>query len=630
MKTSLLKKILTLYTFALTFGALNAQISTWTGTADNTFENGANWSLTTMPNGDTRALITNGANVVYNVALSTLDAANTNSYVTHLNMEKDATLTVAEKLWVYSKNGTTYGETVVDGNYTGGNLILNTGANMNFRRNLYWGTSTNSGTITVNDGVINNKNAFVIGENGIGTMIINGGTASTEAGNFIVGGYTSYGSIILNGGLLKPNPSIDLDARKDRAGAGHIVIDGGTIEMTNDLSALVQGWITDGKLKAGAGKKIDITVIPAVAEDPFATPPVVAQPAKTIVTAVADSPKEVAYLTKTKTMASGASAVNDDAIIRMLQADSNFNVTVIVDPASNIDLSSYDLVIAQETFGSGDAIWNESLGVKNITVPTIINKTYAWLGSKGHITDANAAIVEPTSLAITVADAVRRADPLFSGIDFSGGNDINIFNALANDDGSAGGVKGFQILNDLDIVQAANGLGGTAGTLHASIPSDVTTPTAAIVFNELRKGTQIGENTLDILQAPVIAFSMNYGAIASGDGANLTSEALTIWRNAAYHLTGMMSPSTLYINPALSVDKPGYVSNVTTDVKAVGNRIYISNVKYASEINIYSVTGALVKSLKTNEDTNFEFKSGLFIATIKTVEGTKSVKLLTK
>ncbi|WNH10422.1 T9SS type A sorting domain-containing protein [Thalassobellus suaedae] len=69
---------------------------------------------------------------------------------------------------------------------------------------------------------------------------------------------------------------------------------------------------------------------------------------------------------------------------------------------------------------------------------------------------------------------------------------------------------------------------------------------------------------------------------------------------------------------------------VSTDVKAINNRIYVSNVKSSTEINIYSITGALVKSLKTNKDTNFEFKSGLWIATVKTEEGQKSVKLLTR
>ncbi len=69
-------------------------------------------------------------------------------------------------------------------------------------------------------------------------------------------------------------------------------------------------------------------------------------------------------------------------------------------------------------------------------------------------------------------------------------------------------------------------------------------------------------------------------------------------------------------------------SPVSTNLQAVGNRVYVSNVKSSSEITIYSITGALVKSFKTNSDTNFAFKSGLYIATIKTIEGQKSVKLL--
>lgn len=69
-------------------------------------------------------------------------------------------------------------------------------------------------------------------------------------------------------------------------------------------------------------------------------------------------------------------------------------------------------------------------------------------------------------------------------------------------------------------------------------------------------------------------------------------------------------------------------SAVSTNLQAVGNRVYVSNVKSSSEITIYSITGALVKSFKTNSDTNFAFKSGLYIATIKTLEGQKSVKLL--
>ncbi len=70
-------------------------------------------------------------------------------------------------------------------------------------------------------------------------------------------------------------------------------------------------------------------------------------------------------------------------------------------------------------------------------------------------------------------------------------------------------------------------------------------------------------------------------------------------------------------------------SPVTTNIKSVGSRIYVSNVKTSTEVNIYSITGALVKSFKTNNDTEFSFESGLWIAQLKTNEGQKAVKLVT-
>ncbi len=68
---------------------------------------------------------------------------------------------------------------------------------------------------------------------------------------------------------------------------------------------------------------------------------------------------------------------------------------------------------------------------------------------------------------------------------------------------------------------------------------------------------------------------------------------------------------------------------VSTCIKAIGSRIYVTNVEMESEINIYSISGALVHSFKTNYNTDFSFSSGIFIAQIKTEKGQKSVKLIT-
>jgi exo-poly-alpha-galacturonosidase len=63
-------------------------------------------------------------------------------------------------------------------------------------------------------------------------------------------------------------------------------------------------------------------------------------------------------------------------------------------------------------------------------------------------------------------------------------------------------------------------------------------------------------------------------------------------------------------------------------VMAYNNQVYITNVTSKTKVDIYSITGALVKSLETNIDTNFNFKNGLWIVTIKDANGQKVVKLV--
>ncbi|WP_179021065.1 T9SS type A sorting domain-containing protein [Winogradskyella forsetii] len=67
---------------------------------------------------------------------------------------------------------------------------------------------------------------------------------------------------------------------------------------------------------------------------------------------------------------------------------------------------------------------------------------------------------------------------------------------------------------------------------------------------------------------------------------------------------------------------------MSTSVKSVNDRIYISNVTSNTEVSIYSITGTLVKTVNTNTDLDFSFNSGLYFARITTSEGESSVKLL--
>lgn len=101
-----------------------------------------------------------------------------------------------------------------------------------------------------------------------------------------------------------------------------------------------------------------------------------------------------------------------------------------------------------------------------------------------------------------------------------------------------------------------------------------------------------------------------------------------IWDNTgAYSPTDQALPA--FDSSCALLSTNDFKSPVSANIKAVGNRIYVSNVKTSTEVNIYSITGDLIKSLKTNTDTDFSFRTGLYIATVKTDEGQKAVKLLT-
>jgi hypothetical protein len=319
----------------------------------------------------------------------------------------------------------------------------------------------------------------------------------------------------------------------------------------------------------------------------------------------------------------GASAIDNDPIVRMFTADPNFNITVLQVDANGtgLNLAAYDMVIAQETFSSAAGIWKPTgpLGIKNLSIPVIYNKTWALRDGLA-VTDNSAMAVSPATTLIV--EPANQTNPLFKGIPFIGKN-LKLYNETSNNNGGTG-TNSIDVLNGLDI--------SVTGTLLGTNPN-VTDVDKAIVVNDIPAGTQLGTEETDVLPSRMIAFAFNYGAIIKGDGANITSEALTLWRNAAYILTGQSVPPSLYVNPdyaTLSIDKVGEVSAVTSNVRAIGNRIYVSNVKSTTEVNIYSITGALVKTIKTNEDTDFNFKTGIWIATVKTFEGAKAVKLMTR
>ncbi|MDD3321283.1 MAG: T9SS type A sorting domain-containing protein [Paludibacter sp.] len=321
--------------------------------------------------------------------------------------------------------------------------------------------------------------------------------------------------------------------------------------------------------------------------------------------------KKVAYVTMNKlTMTTTATSPSNDAIIQMLKADTNLDVTVKVVESSDVitDLADYDVIIVQESFNSGDAILKTtgSLGINSIPKPFIYNKTYALKTGKA-ITTSPAAAVEGATPKLTVQDGATTND-LFKACTITA-NEITVLVDPTTDLGELGLTNSIKYLN----YTTGNVISG-ASTLLAQ-PSGVTN--AAVSINDIPAGSTIDTETLI---SRMIAISMNFGAISANGGKNITDDGLTIWRNAVYILAGLTVPSTKATLPnASAVNAPNDFSALSFD----GKSVYNTN---SSVVNIFNVAGKLISTSSDKEINMSNFTKGIYI--VKTNSNTLKVSIL--
>lgn len=71
-------------------------------------------------------------------------------------------------------------------------------------------------------------------------------------------------------------------------------------------------------------------------------------------------------------------------------------------------------------------------------------------------------------------------------------------------------------------------------------------------------------------------------------------------------------------------------TKVSANIFSVGNQVHIANVSGNTNVNVYSANGALVKTLNTRSDVNFDLKPGFYIVSLQTEKGKKTQKVLVK
>lgn len=118
--------------------------------------------------------------------------------------------------------------------------------------------------------------------------------------------------------------------------------------------------------------------------------------------------------------------------------------------------------------------------------------------------------------------------------------------------------------------------------------------------------------------ADVVIFTANYTAAAGG--------RLYIYGDSACNLYKVEVTGANVSTQLAGVDE---VKNAQANVYSNGKQAFISNVKSETNVSVYNLTGALVKSFKTSQDMVFDtLNSGLYIVNLSSAEGQKSEKIV--
>ena len=125
------------------------------------------------------------------------------------------------------------------------------------------------------------------------------------------------------------------------------------------------------------------------------------------------------------------------------------------------------------------------------------------------------------------------------------------------------------------------------------------------------------------------------GSMATNSGSNTDTAILTVSAPAA-------GKYYIFADQALNLSKLSVVGATvnttlanndfqTSQVKvySTGSQVYLSNIISKTQVEVYTITGALVNSISTEADTNFGVPTaGVYIVNVKSAEGKKSVKLV--
>lgn len=127
-----------------------------------------------------------------------------------------------------------------------------------------------------------------------------------------------------------------------------------------------------------------------------------------------------------------------------------------------------------------------------------------------------------------------------------------------------------------------------------------------------------------------------YGVATTNSGSNIDTAITTanvtaagtlyIYSDAGHNLYKIEVVGATVTAPSLGVND--FQADAASNVYSDGKLVFVSNVKSDTQVDVYGISGVLVKSFKTGSDTSFDLNTGIYVVRSKSTEGEKSAKVL--
>ena len=113
--------------------------------------------------------------------------------------------------------------------------------------------------------------------------------------------------------------------------------------------------------------------------------------------------------------------------------------------------------------------------------------------------------------------------------------------------------------------------------------------------------------------------------LKTGHMLNLVATEAGLYK--VYAKTGKLCVGRIYDGTVVLGNK-NFQKELDVTVFAKDGKIFLSNIKSSTTVNVYNVLGALVKTAQVDADSSLDINSGVYIVNAKSAEGEKSVKVI--